>query len=296
MIFIFAAALVASAIADAGATPREPLSDALAECQVVGEGPSSFALVCPNASLNVRERAQPGGGEFVRGIASGFTMSAPQPVEHENGHIDISGVAHAVTRLRASDGRVLVIASEDRAPKFRVVTCQSNPGTSHTCERLVARTWTWNASDGPPKSIPRNLEKVLAGRRITAPQGCEASGAGGAGSLDCDDGTSLAWVPLEGRKGLLEGWLANFRGKGLVERVEPCDVEGVETDCHVLRNPAGGPPALTAAQLRARGALVLVVCSDMRPNPGVPPVCSQVMSLSAPRSQGAGTREGGGKQ
>lgn len=296
MIFIFAAALVAAAVPDAGATPREPPSDALAECQVVGEGPSSFALLCPNASLNVRERAQAGGSEFVRGIVSGFATSAPQPVEQENGQIDVSGVAHAVTRLRASDGRVLVVTSEDRPPRVRVVTCQSAPGTAHTCEGLVAKTWTWNASDGPPKSIPRNLEKTLAGRRIAAPQGCEATGTGGAGSLDCDDGTSLLWVPLDGRKGLVEGLLANFRGKGLVERVERCDVESVETDCHVIRNPAGGPPALTAAQVTVRGALLLVACSDMRPNPGVPPVCSQVMSLSAPHSQAAGTREDGGKQ
>lgn len=183
---------------------------------------------------------------------------------------------------------MLLVLSDDRSGDVRIITCQSMTTSEVSCHRLLATIRSWRAGGAPPASLPRNFEKTIAGRRIGAPAGCEASGIAGSGSLTCSDSTVLAWasLPLE-RKGIVDSWLAIYREKGLVERLEPCVVEGIEGTCHVVRNPSGGPPAVTAAEVVVRGSLLLVSCVDLRPDPGVPPVCTPVISLSTPRTRPA---------
>jgi hypothetical protein len=112
--------------------------------------------------------------------------------------------------------------------------------------------------------------------------------------FSCDDTSFLVWVALPpDRKGVMEGWLRNYPETAFVVKVEPCVVEGVPTDCHVVRNAKGGPPAATAADLMVRGVRVFVACTDLRENPGLAPVCERAMSLPPPSGEPSPGSPGG---
>lgn len=263
--------------------PPEAVTDSLAGCQVPDEEPGAYSLLCAGAWLTVKERPSGDYGKFVKGAVSGFLGVAPKPVTQETLQLQIGDAQFPATRLKDGNGKVLLLISGGRGPMQSVATCGCDEASEAICRGLLATVWAWRPGAGPPTSVPRNLEKTFAGRRLSPPAGCSASGTGGSGMFSCGEESTLVWVSVPGdRKGILDGWVRNFRENGLVDRVEPCVVEGVETDCLVVRNPKGGPPAATAADVMVRGAHIFVACTDLRRNPGLAPVCELVMSLPPP--------------
>jgi len=266
----------------------EAAPDGLSGCQVPDEGPGSYSLLCAGAWLTVKERPSGDYGQFVKAAVSGFQGVAPKPVTQETLQLRVGETQLPATRLKDGNGKVFLLLSGARGAVQSVVTCGCEEASEAICRGLLATVWAWQPGAGPPATVPRNFEKTIAGRRLSPPAGCEASGTGGSGMFDCGEVSSLVWVsvPVD-RKGILDGWVRTYREKGLVDRVEPCVVEGVRTDCLVVRNPKGGPPAATAADVMVRGARLFVVCTDLRENPGLAPVCDPVMSLPPPLPAGA---------
>lgn len=255
----------------------------LSGCQVPDEGPGNYSLLCAGALLIVKERPSGDYVNFARGATSAFLDMAPKPAVQATVELQVGESKVPATRLRDGSGKVFLVMFGGRGSMQAFASCSSAESSEATCRDLLATVWAWKPGDRPPASIPRNLEKTLAGRRISPPDGCLANGTGGSGMFSCSDTSFLVWVALPAdRKGVMDGWLRSYPETEFVVRVEPCVVEGVSTDCHVVRNPKGGPPAATAADVMVRGARVFVACNDLRENPGLPPVCELVMALPPP--------------
>ncbi len=261
----------------------EGVPEILSGCQVPDEGPGSYSLLCAGSSLLVKERPSGDYLKVAEGATSAFLDMAPKPVVQSALELQVGESKVPGTRLRDGSGKVFLVMSGVRGSMQSFASCSSAESSEAICRGLLATVWAWKPGDRPPASIPRNLEKTLAGRRISPPDGCLANGTGGSGMFSCGDTSFLVWVTLPSdRKGVMDGWLRSYPETEFVVRVEPCVVEGVPTDCHVVRNPKGGPPAATAADVMVRGVRIFVACADLRENPGLAPVCGLVMSLPPP--------------
>ncbi len=112
----------------------------------------------------------------------------------------VGGEPRALRKMTAN-GRLVLLLVDERGPKVRAISCAGGLAEEASCQRLFTTVWPWEFALGPPGSIPRKIERLIAGRQVSVPAGCTITP--GHGSISCSDLSVMARVAFPD-----VGWLA----------------------------------------------------------------------------------------
>lgn len=266
--------LAALLLAASGCSPA-PAAMPLDGCRIVDEIKGRFALSCAGVLLSALDGDQSQSDAFIEGVETSVSDNAHGPVTQEATTLVIAG-SHRNARRLATKDRIVLLLVDARGSRVRTMACASAIGDETSCPRLLATVWPWEFAEGPPASIPRNIERLIAGRKIDVPPGCSISTAPGYGSMRCPDQSVLTWQSLAPTAPNPAGnWTEGSPGSSKRQ----CVVESVAATCVFTPFEFS---AVVRARVSVRETSLAVSCQSVRASGGIPQACASVFAFDPP--------------
>jgi hypothetical protein len=169
----------------------------------------------------------------------------------------------------------------------RRVLCKAGntPEQQARCGQVLERLagYGWKALPEAGVAVVQS-ESALAGRELSAPDGCHLTAENGSGRIECGDGSRLDWkqLPEASRLGaFVRDGVRTFKEVSRTSWMEsrlPCVVDGARTECTFLRmlDPSGRRDAYFAGAV-VRGVPTFIACVAGTPSPRLLQACQQVL-------------------
>jgi hypothetical protein len=129
-------------------------------------------------------------------------------------------------------------------------------------------------------------DAALAGRELSAPEGCNLTAESGSGRIECGDGSRLDWTQLPDAsrlKAFVREGVLTFKDVTRVSWMEsrvPCVVDGAKAECTYLRMlDPGERREVYFAGAVVRGMPTFISCIAGKPSRLLPQACQQVLSF-----------------
>lgn len=163
------------------------------------------------------------------------------------------------------------------------VTPELQARCGRVLEQLARQPWRTVPEEGVAVA---QSDAALAGRELSAPDGCNLSAENGRGRIECGDGSRFDWTRLPDaaqlgdsvREGVLT--FKDVPRTTYMESRLPCAIDGARTECTYLRmlDSSERREAYFAAAV-VRGMPTVISCIVGKPSRLLPQACRQVLSF-----------------